>query len=105
MLDLIIQLVASLIALVLAYMVGKQGKISLIHTYHYKHVKEADKGRYTNMVGRGLSVIGYGVALCGLFNYSTGSEDGLLGLVVCIVYGLIKINQAQKLYNEGKWFS
>lgn len=105
MLELIIQLLVSFIMLLLGYLVGKKGRIDLIHAYHYRRVKEDDKRYYTAMVGRALSVIGYGVALCGLFNYYTDSEDGLIGLVACIVYGLLQINKAQKLYNEGKWFS
>lgn len=105
MIELMIQLVVGSITLILGYLVGKKGKIGLIHDYHYKRVKEEDKIAYTAMVGRAISAIGCGVVLCGLFNYITDSENGLIGLIVCIIYGLLQINKAQKLYNEGKWFS
>lgn len=104
MIDLIIQLMASAILLIFGYLIGTKGKINLIHSYHYKYVKEEDKQMYTYMVGRALSVLAWGIAIGAYFNYVTDTNDSFVGIFGCVVYTFYEIWKAQKIYNQGKWF-
>lgn len=104
MFDLIILLLVSCIFFVLAYIIGVKGKINLIHSYHYKYVKDEDKKAYAKIFGKGMNVMASGLLITSILQYITNNEWSWLIFCISFVYGLILFNTAQKKYNNGKWF-
>lgn len=85
----------------LGWKIWKKGKISLIHDYHYKKVKDNDKKAYTAQIGKAHLVIGIGIILTGIIDFfvDTLSVWWVCGITFCI--GLVMIIYAQIKYNHG----
>lgn len=97
----IIELVVGLICITFGLLIWKKQKVSLVHDYHYKNVKEEDLAAYCKLMGIGIIVIGIGIILTGLYFLIFENMLGLLILLLGFVVGIIIINKAQK-YN-GSW--
>lgn len=99
----IIDLAVGLLLIILGLLIWKKQKISLLHDYHYKKVKEQDVPAYTRLVGISLIVMGIGICITGVLNLFD-SPIWWIPLFGGIAAGLIIMNKAQKTYN-GSWFS
>lgn len=100
---LIINLAVGLLLIVFGVLIGKKQKVSLLHDYHYKNVKQDELPAYSRLIGIGLLVMGAGIRITGVFNLFE-SPLWWIPLVGGIAAGLIVMNKAQKRYN-GSWFS
>lgn len=83
------------------------GNISLIHSYHYKRVKEEDKGVFCKLMGVGTIIIGACITIGGLLSliaYKTANASleitsyviSISGLVIGVaffLYAMIKYNK------------
>ena len=98
-----IEAAVGLLCIVLGYLLWKKQKVSILHDYHYKNVKEEDIPAYARLMGIGLTLIGAGICLTGVLELLY-SPFWWIALVAGFVLGLIVINKAQKKYN-GTWIS
>lgn len=83
------------------------GNISLIHSYHYKRVKEEDKGIFCKIMGTGTIIIGACIMIAGLLSFIafktanasleiTSYVISISGLVIGVaffLYAMIKYNK------------
>jgi len=99
----IIECSVGLILIAIGILIWSKQKISLLHEYHYKNVKEDDIPAYARLIGIGLILIGGGICLTGILNLFYSSL-WWIPLFVGIVLGIIVMNKAQNKYN-GAWFS
>ena len=97
----ILMVLCGLLCMVLGGAIWFHQKITLIHDYHYKKVKEKDKKAYTAVIGKGTMVLGAGCALSGVVCV-LGREDWI-GPVLALgfVLGLGIIFFGQIKYNHG----
>ena len=94
----IIDFAVGLLLAALGLLLWKKQKVSLLHDYHYSHVKQEDLPAYTRQMGIGLIIIGAGIFLTGLLDLAL-SALWWIPLAAGIVLGLIVIYLAQKKYN------
>ena len=94
----IVEASVGILCIVLGLIVWLKRKVSLLHSYHYKNVKEEDIPAYTRMIGIGLIVIGVGIAVTGVLNLLYLSL-WWIPLVVGFGVGLTVMYIAQKKYN------
>ena len=99
----IVELAIGLLCVVLGLVIWIKRKVSLVHTYHYKNVKQEDLPAYTRLLGIGLILIGVGICVTGLLNLFE-SAFWWIPMAVGFVAGFIVMSIAQKKYN-GSWFS
>jgi len=100
---LLINLAVGLLLIALGVLIWKKQKVSLLHEYHYKNVKQEEMPAYARLMGIGLIVMGTGICITGLLSMLK-SALWWVPLLGGIVAGLIVMNHAQKKYN-GSWFS
>ena len=98
----ITELAAGLLCIVLGLLVWLKRKVSFLHDYHYKNVKEADLPAYARLIGIGLIVIGAGIGATGFFNLAE-SSFWWIPMTAGLAAGIIIMSIAQKKYN-GSWF-
>ena len=103
MIGVIADLGAGLLCIILGLMLWKKRKLSLLHSFHYKNVKETNIPGYTRLMGTGLILTGAGICITGLFNLYYSSL-WWIPLAGGITSGIIVMHRAQKKYN-GSWFS
>lgn len=101
----ITSILVAILFLVLAYLVGEKKKINIIHSYHYRNVKDEDKPAYCKEFGKGLNIIGISSVLIAILEYWLKSEWIWYLYLACICYALFIFHKAQMKYNDGKWFS
>ena len=77
-------------------------KLSVLHDYHYKNVKQEDIPAYSRAMGIGLILIGAGICLTGVINLLTRSALCWIAFVAGFTAGMIIMGKAQKKYN-GSW--
>ena len=94
----IIETSVGVLLIVLGSLVWFKRKVSLLHTYHYKNVKEEDLPAYCRMVGIGLILIGLGIGATGVLNLFYLSL-WWIPVLVGFVSGLTVFIIAQKKYN------
>lgn len=94
----IVEFAVGILCVVLGVLLWSKQKVSLLHDYHYQHVKESDIPAYTRQVGIGLIVIGAGIMLTGLLELLY-SSFWWIPLAAGFVTGLIVFYAAQKKYN------
>ena len=94
----IIETAVGVLLIVLGSLVWFKRKVSLLHTYHYKNVKEEDLPAYCRMVGIGLILIGLGIGVTGVLNLFYLSL-WWIPVLVGFVTGLTIFIIAQKKYN------
>ena len=99
--ELIFLLIVGSLFFYLGWEIWKKGKISLIHDYHHKKVKETDKKAYTAMMGKALLAIGSGIILTGIIDFLTHTLCGWWIFGIAFLVGLIIITYAQVKYNHG----
>ena len=90
-----------LLCLALGGAIWLRKKITLIHDYHYKKVKEEDKKAYTAVMGKGMMVLGAGCILSGLV--CAFGKEAWIGPVLIggFVLGLGLMLYGQFRYNHG----
>ena len=94
----IIDLAVGLTCIILGLLIWKKQKISILHSYHYKNVKQEDIPAYTRLMGIGNIIIGAGICLTGLLNIAC-PKAWWIPMVGGFVVGFIIIYKAQKKYN------
>ncbi len=97
-LGVIIDLTVGAICIVLGVLLWKKQRVSILHEYHYRHVKEDDIPAYTRQMGIGLILIGAGIVIAGLLSLA-GSSLWWIPLSAGFVLGFLAICTAQKKYN------
>lgn len=97
----IVELLVGLMCITFGLLIWKKRKVSLLHDYHYKNVKEEDIPSYCKLMGIGLIMMGLGICLTGVYFLIFENLFGLLIMVLGFIIGIIIINKAQK-YN-GSW--
>ena len=97
-LGVIIELAIGAICIILGMLLWKKQMISLLHDYHYKHVKKEDIPAYTRQMGISLIIIGAGIIITGLLNLAYSSL-WWVPMLAGFVLGLALIYTAQKKYN------
>ena len=97
-LGMIIETVVGLLLAAMGFLIWKKQKVSLLHDYHYKNVKEEDLPAYTKEMGLGLIVMGLGIILTGVLDLLE-SSFWWAAMAAGFVIGLILIIHAQKKYN------
>lgn len=90
-----------LLFLYLGWRIWKKEHISLIHSYHYKKVSPEDKKAYTEEMGKAMTIMGIGMLLTGIVDFSTKTEYGWILFIIFFIIGTIKMFKAQKKYNHG----
>ncbi|MCD8089651.1 MAG: DUF3784 domain-containing protein [Clostridiales bacterium] len=83
------------------FAVWKFQKLSLIHSFLYKRVSEADKKTYAEFVGRAIFIIGIGAVLGGITGFFFRQNAGWVIVSVFALIGLVMIAYAQIKYNMG----
>ena len=63
---------------VIGYLIWVKKKISLLHSYHYDKVAEADKSLFCTLCGIGITVIGIGTIAAAVI---LGLTDSLLSFI------------------------
>ena len=89
---------------VLGLLTWKKQRLSFLHSYHYKNVKEEDLPAYSRQMGVGQIVVGLGLCLTGVLRLFTKSFASWSGLIAGLVIGFGIMHKAQRKYN-GSWFS
>ena len=92
------EFVVGAICIVLGVLLWKEQRISILHDYHYKHVKKDDIPAYTRQIGIGLIIIGAGIIITGVLNLAYSSL-WWIPLLAGFIIGLIVIYITQKKYN------
>ncbi|SMP72745.1 DUF3784 domain-containing protein [Anoxynatronum buryatiense] len=99
--ELILMSIVGVIFIWMGFLIWKKEKISLIHSYHYTKVKEENKKAYTEQMGKGVTIIGFGIIVTGVIGYVTKTTYDWIFFVLCFVLGFVFIIKAQKKYNGG----
>lgn len=99
--ELIFMLVIGSLFVFLGWRIWKKEQITLIHDYHYTKVKEADKKRYTETMGKAMVLMGIGMYLTGIIDFMSGTMYGWVAFGICFTGGLIIMAFAQHKYNHG----
>lgn len=87
-----------MLCVILGLLIWLKQKVSLLHDYHYSHVKNDDIATYTRLVGIGLIVTGIGVCISGVL-FLVYLPYWWIPLLVGISTGLTILCIAQKKYN------
>ncbi len=94
----VIELAVGALCAGLGLLLWKKRMLSLLHDYHYQHVKQEDIPAYTRLMGIGLITVGAGIAGTAALNLLR-SRLWWVPLTAGIVLGLAIIVRAQKKYN------
>ena len=107
MLSLIVTTAVGILISVFA-VITMRGNLSLLHSYHYKRVKEEDKKVFGKYVGIGLLIIGIGITLMGvsLFLFEKAhiaicEPIGYAIMILALVIGLPFMFIPMLKYNKG----
>lgn len=101
--DLLVMLLLALTGLallVIGWQLVARQRIRLIHSYHYAHVRQADRPAYTRWMGRGCWLMGGGCLLCGLMNYFLPTNWGWALFATGFLAGAWVMLRAQRRYNR-----
>ena len=85
--------------LVLGYLSGVRGKISLVHSRHRNRVSERDKPAFCRLVGFGNGLIGLGLLSMPVLTGLLGESAALPVMVGCILLGGVVVLSAIYKYN------
>lgn len=94
----IIEIAVAAVCIVIGVLLWAKRMISLLHDYHYKHVKEEYIPAYTRLMGIGIILIGEGIFVTGLLNLFY-SSFWWIPLPAGFVTGVVVILVAQKKIN------
>ena len=98
-----IEYATGIACIVLGTMIWKKRKISLIHDYHYRNVKQEDLSAFARSIGIGIILIGAGIGITGTLDL-LGSSFWWAPMLAGFVFGLVIIFRTLKKYN-GSVFS
>ena len=98
----LIELAVGLTCVILGLLLWKKQKVSILHDYHYQHVKKEDIPAYSRQMGIGLILIGAGICLAGFANLAYRTGLSFLALGLGFAAGIFVMHRAQKKYN-GSW--
>ena len=96
--------IVGIVMAVLGLLTWKKQTVSILHSYHYKKVREEDIPAYTRQMGIGQLIIGIGLCLTGLIRFKTGTFISWVPFLAGSVAGFVMMDKAQKKYN-GSWYS
>ena len=99
--EFVVTIIAGVILLVLGWQIWKNEKITLIHSYHYKNVRDENKKAYTTEIGMAAIIIAIGIILTGIVDYTTQSVYGWYVFLFSFAVGVILTIHAQIKYNGG----
>ena len=99
---LLVESAVGMLCIVLGLLIWKKERISLIHDYHYRNVRKEDIPSYCRLIGIGLTAVGAGICITGIFDLC-GSAYWWIPMLIGMIAGLIIMDRAQKRYN-GSWF-
>lgn len=102
--ELVVMLITGIICFILGFLLWKKQKISIMHNYHHRNVKQQDVRAYTRLMGIGVIVIGICTGITGIINYVLETGMGWIIFALGFIAGLIIMNKSQRKYN-GSWFS
>ena len=94
----IVEAAVGVCCIVLGLLLWRKQKLSILHEYHYQHVKQEDVPAYTRQMGIGLLLIGAGICVTGLLNLAESSL-WWIPLTAGFAAGLTVICRAQYKYN------
>ena len=94
----IVELLVGALLIVMGLLLWIKKQVNILHTYHYKNVKEEDIPAYSRLVGIGLILMGIGIAVMGVFNFLYLSL-WWIPLLVGFGAGFTVFIIAQKKYN------
>lgn len=94
----IIELAVGALCIVLGLLLWLKQKLSILHDYHYKNVKQEDVPAYTRQMGIGLILIGVGIVIAGLLNLAY-SPVWWIPFLMGFVLGFTVLYRVQKKYN------
>lgn len=98
----IIFVIVAIFSEVFAYFLIKKHKYSLIHSYHRMRVKKEDLNVYSEQVGRGISVFGFGAILSAALSFAKIEFSiAFMVFLLFFIVGMAVIIRAQKKYNGG----
>lgn len=99
--ELIFLSLGGILFLYLGWEIWKKEKITLIHDYHHKRVKDIDKKAYTEQMGKAMLIIGVGTILTGSVDFITTSLFGWWFFIIGFIIGIVMMTYAQVKYNHG----
>ena len=99
----IVESAVGALCIVYGLLIWRRQRLSLLHYYHYKNVKEQDVSAYARLIGIGLLLIGAGICVTGVFNLIK-STFWWIPMLIGFLAGILVMRNAQKKYN-GSWFS
>ena len=98
--EFIIQIIIGL-ALIVVGTFNMKGKISLLHSYHRKRVKEEDVIPFGKKVGIGSIIIGITIIIAGTFSILNYTYISNVIIGIGLIIGCILIFYAMLKYNKG----
>ena len=94
----IVKMLVGALVIVLGAVLWVKKALSILHTYHYKNVKEEDVPAYCRLMGIGLILIGVGICVSGVLDLLY-SPLWWVPLVAGFAIGFTVIVITQKKYN------
>ncbi len=102
-LGVVIDLSVGLLCVILGLLLWRKQKNTILHDYHYRHVKKEDIPAYTRQMGIGLILLGVGVCITGVLSL-LASSLWWIPLAAGFVLGIFTMHRAQMKFN-GSWLS
>ena len=99
-LGILITAAVGILCVIFGVLIGKKGKISLLHDYHYNKVTEENKATFCALVGLGLLLIGAGILASAVLLGVTESVLSFLAMAVGFIAGFGLIIYAGQKYNR-----
>ena len=94
----IVKEMVGVLLIVLGLLIWIKRKLSILHSYHYSHVKEEDIPAFARLMGIGMIVIGAGICTSGILDIFY-SPYWWIPLVAGFVVGFAVVFYAMKKYN------
>ena len=85
---------------VIAWFLLKRQRVTLIHDYHYTHVRKKDIPAYTKLYGCAMVCIGAGILTVGIVSIVTKTQWGWAGFAALFAAGIGLMTKAQIKYNR-----
>lgn len=84
----------------IGYLIAKKDRITLLHDYHYKNVKEENKKAFCITVGSGIITIGNSLLVTAVILAFTESAWSFIASGVGFILGGILLVRADRKYNR-----
>ena len=96
----IIVAVIGIVFVTLGYLMWKNEKITLLHSYHYDKVSPSDKKVFCKISGLGVIFIGIGLLMTAIIIGITDSALSFIAFALGFVVGLVLLIYAGVKYNR-----